>query len=53
MMNKTILTTILVAALAASTAFAQDKKELNKEITLEKDFVPQVKKATRRTTFPR
>ena len=52
MMNKTILTTILVAALAASTAFAQDKKELNKEITLEKDFVPQVKKATKKNNLP-
>lgn len=44
----------MAVALAAMVAPAQnnDKKDLNKEITLEKDFVPVERKATKKNTLP-
>lgn len=46
---------LMAAVLTVAGATAQDnndKKNLNKEITLEKDFVPVEKKATKKNTLP-
>ena len=54
-MNKKILLSVLIACATAAGANAQQTtsaqpagKELNKEITLEKDFVPVEKKVTKK-----
>lgn len=41
-----------VLVVAGATAQNNDKKDLTKEITLEKDFVPVEKKATKKNTLP-
>ncbi|MDO4511695.1 MAG: hypothetical protein Q4B68_07765 [Bacteroidales bacterium] len=48
---KKIYVSILAAALTAMAGMAQDN--LQKEITLPKDFVPVVKKATKKSALPR
>lgn len=59
-MIKRILTLITAGAVVCTMAMAQQsstqstgQKELHKEITLEKDFVPEVKKATKKNTLPK
>ena len=50
---------LLIIALSVSSATAQQNttqqggQELHKEITLEKDFVPEVKKATKKNVLPK
>ena len=53
-MKKKLYISMLAAVLAVAGATAQnnDKKDLTKEITLEKDFVPVEKKATKKNTLP-
>ena len=54
-MNKRLYIGLMAAVLTVAGATAQDnndKKDLNKEITLEKDFVPVEKKATKKNTLP-
>ena len=53
-MKKKLYISMLAALLAMAGATAQnnDKKDLTKEITLEKDFVPVEKKATKKNTLP-
>ena len=54
-MNKQLYIGLMAAVLTVAGATAQnnnDKKDLNKEITLEKDFVPVEKKATKKNTLP-
>ncbi|MBR1882959.1 MAG: hypothetical protein IJ808_08140 [Muribaculaceae bacterium] len=52
-MNKKLYILLLIAVAAALPLAAQDgQKELNKEITLEKDFVPVEKKATKKHALP-
>ncbi len=53
-MNKKLYIGLMAAVLTVAGATAQDagKKDLNKEITLEKDFVPVEKKATKKNTLP-
>ena len=56
---KRIYISLLIIALSVSTATAQQNttpqngQELHKEITLEKDFVPEVKKATKKNVLPK
>lgn len=50
-MKKKIYVSLLMASLVALTAGAQDK--LNKEITLDKDFVPVEKKAVKKSALPK
>lgn len=54
-MNKKIFLSMLIAGVATLGVNAQQQqgKELNKEITLEKDFVPVVKKVTKKNTLPK
>ena len=59
-MNKKRLLSVLIACATAASANAQQTtsaqpagKELNKEITLEKDFVPVEKKVTKKATLPK
>ena len=52
MKNRKIYIMLLVAVVAVMGTQAQDKKELNKEITLEKDFEPVVKKAVKKNNLP-
>lgn len=54
-MNKKIYIGMLAACLATMGVNAQQQsgKELNKEITLEKDFVPVEKKVTKKNTLPK
>ena len=59
-MNKKILLSVFIACATAAGASAQQAtsaqpagKELNKEITLEKDFVPVEKKVTKKATLPK
>lgn len=54
-MNKKIFLSMLIACVATLGVNAQQQqgKELNKEITLEKDFVPVVKKVTKKNTLPK
>ena len=53
-MKKKLYISMLAAVLAVAGATAQnnDKKDLTKEITLEKDFVPVEKKATKKNILP-
>ena len=53
-MNKKLYIGLMAAVLVVAGATAQnnDKKDLTKEITLEKDFVPVEKKATKKNTLP-
>lgn len=53
-MNKILTFTLTLALAGALLAEAQDNgtKQLNKEITLEKDFVPVEKKVTKKNTLP-
>lgn len=54
-MKKRLYIGLMAAVLTVAGATAQnnnDKKDLNKEITLEKDFVPVEKKATKKNTLP-
>ncbi len=56
-MNKKIYVSAIAACLALTGANAQQQsttgKELTKEITLEKDFVPVEKKVTKKNTLPK
>lgn len=58
MNTKKYMSVMLLAALTLTTSAQQttttpqNQKELNKEITLEKDFVPEIKKATKKNTLP-
>ncbi|MBR1804345.1 MAG: hypothetical protein IJ775_05515 [Muribaculaceae bacterium] len=57
MKMKKYISVMLLAAMATGAAAQQsttpqNQKELNKEITLEKDFVPEVKKAVKKNTLP-
>lgn len=54
-MKKKIYLSMLIACVATLGAHAQQQtgKELNKEITLEKDFVPVEKKVTKKKTLPK
>ena len=54
-MNKKIFLSLLIACTATVGVNAQQQggKELNKEITLEKDFVPVEKKVTKKNTLPK
>ena len=45
--------TILLAAFTLTTVYAQDNKNLNKEITLEKDIEPLQKKAVKKNQLPK
>ena len=47
-----LLAAVSTVAVAQQTTTPQNQKELNKEITLEKDFVPEVKKAVKKNTLP-
>lgn len=53
-MDKRLYIGLVAAMMLVAGASAQDanKKDLNKEITLEKDFVPVEKKATKKNTLP-
>lgn len=54
-MKKRLYIGLMAAVLTVAGATAQDnndKKDLNKEITLEKDFVPVEKKATKKNVLP-
>lgn len=53
-MSKKLYIGLMAAVLVVAGATAQnnDKKDLTKEITLEKDFVPVEKKATKKNTLP-
>jgi len=54
MMNKQLFFAIVAAALLPMGVMAQDNKQnLNKEITLEKDFTPTEKKATKKNELPK
>lgn len=44
---------ILLAAFTLTTVYAQDNKNLNKEITLEKDIEPLQKKAVKKNQLPK
>jgi len=50
---KKIYIAMLMAAFALNGAFAQDGKNLNKEITLEKDIAPLEKKAVKKNELPK
>ena len=54
-MNKKIYLSMLIACMTTMGIHAQQQagKELNKEIVLEKDFVPVEKKATKKNTLPK
>ena len=53
-MNKKIYVAMLLAAFTLSGAHAQDNKQnLNKEITLEKDIAPLEKKAVKKNELPK
>ena len=53
-MNKKIYVAMLLAAFALNGAHAQDNKQnLNKEITLEKDIAPLEKKAVKKNELPK
>ena len=47
-----MLAALTLTTSAQQTTTPQNQKELNKEITLEKDFVPEIKKATKKNTLP-
>ena len=53
MKMKKIYIAILMAAFALNGAYAQDNKNLNKEITLEKDIAPLEKKAVKKNELPK
>lgn len=48
-----IALSIQIATAQQNTTQTNGQKELHKEITLEKDFVPEVKKATKKNTLPK
>ena len=50
---KKIYIAMLLAAFAFNGAWAQDKQNLNKEITLEKDIAPLEKKAVKKNELPK
>lgn len=50
---KKLYFTIILAALTLTTVNAQDKNNLNKEITLEKDIEPLQKKAVKKNQLPK
>ena len=50
---KKIYIAMLMAAFALNGAYAQDNKNLNKEITLEKDIAPLEKKAVKKNELPK
>lgn len=59
-MIKRYVTLVMAALVVATVAVAQQpstqqngQQELHKEITLEKDFVPEVKKATKKNVLPK
>ncbi len=53
-MNKKIFLSAIIACMALGMNAQQNTgKELNKEITLEKDFVPVEKKVTKKNTLPK
>ena len=53
MKMKKIYIVMLMAAFALNAAYAQDNKNLNKEITLEKDIAPIDKKAVKKNELPK
>ena len=53
MKMKKIYIAALMAAFALNVAYAQDNKNLNKEITLEKDIEPLQKKAVKKNELPK
>ena len=53
MKMKKIYIAMLMAAFALNGAYAQDNKNLNKEITLEKDIAPLEKKAVKKNELPK
>ncbi len=53
MKMKKIYIAMLLAAFALNGAYAQDNKNLNKEITLEKDIAPLEKKAVKKNELPK
>ena len=53
MKMKKIYIAVLLAAFALNAAYSQDNKNLNKEITLEKDIEPLQKKAVKKNELPK